>query len=85
MIEKTIRDLNYADYRLVDYGQDYLLIEYKGVSHWRVLEKEHSYVLEDITNGISTVNIKQTDKKLSRKKILSWVLDTLEVKVKEAE
>ena len=85
MIEKTIRDLNYADYRLVDYGEDYLLVEYKGTAHWRVIRKEHSYVLEDISNGVSTVNIKQTDKKLGNKKILNWVLDTLEVRIPEAE
>ncbi|MBR6610780.1 MAG: hypothetical protein IKK93_00840 [Campylobacter sp.] len=85
MIEKTIRDLNYADYRLVDYGEDHILIEYKGVTHWRVLKKEDSYVLEDVTNGIKTIKIKQIKKQLGNKKILKWVLDALGVRALEAK
>ena len=85
MIEKTIRDLNFADYRLVDYGQGYFLIEYKGVTHWRVTRKECSYILEDISNGISTIGIKLAEKELKKKKILNWVLDILGVKVDTAE
>lgn len=85
MIEKTVRDLNYADYRLVDYGEDHILIEYKGVTHWRVLKKEDSYVLEDVTNGINTIKIKKIKKQLGNKKILKWVLDALEIRAPEAK
>lgn len=85
MIEKTIRDLNYADYRLVDYGKDHILIEYKGVTHWRVLKKENIYVLEDVTNGIKTVKTKQIKKQLGNKKILKWVLDALGIRAPEAK
>ena len=80
MIEKTIRDLDYADYRLVDYGTDTILVEYKEEAHWRVIKKENCYVLQALTDGVSTVNIKQTDKDLGNKKILKWVLESLGVK-----
>lgn len=80
MIEKTIRDLDYADYRLVDYGTDTILVEYKEKAHWRVVKKEHCYVLESLSDGVSTVNIKQTEKDLGNKKILKWVLESLGVK-----
>lgn len=80
MIEKTIRDLDYADYRLVDYGTDTILVEYKEKAHWRVVKKEQCYVLQALSDGISTVNIKQTDKDLGNKKILKWVLESLGVK-----
>lgn len=85
MIEKTIRDLDYADYRLVDYGTDNILIEYKGTAHWRVVKGKHSYILQDLTNGVSTVNIKQIEKELSNKKILKWVLESIGVKKQEKE
>ena len=45
MIEKIIRDLDYADYRLVDYGTETILVEYKEKAQWRVVKKEHCYVL----------------------------------------
>lgn len=83
MIEKTIRDLDYADYRLVDYGTDTILIEYKEKTYWRVMKKEHRYILESLSDGITIVNIKQTDKDLSNKKILKWVLKSIGVKNKE--
>lgn len=70
MIEKTIRDLDYADYRLID----------KEKAHWRVVKGKHSYILQDLTNGVSTVNIKQIDKDLGNKKILKWVLESLGMK-----
>lgn len=34
MIEKTIRDLDYADYRLIDYGTDTIIVEYKEKAYW---------------------------------------------------
>ena len=83
MIEKTIRDLDYADYRLVDYGTDTILVEYKEKTHWRVVKKERCYVLESLSNGVSTVNIKYTEKDLSSKKILRWVLNSIGAKNKE--
>jgi hypothetical protein len=36
--------------------------------------------LQDLTNGITTVNIKQIEKDLGNKKILKWVLESLGVK-----
>lgn len=80
MIEKTIRDLDYADYRLIDYGTDTIIVEYKEKAHWRVLKGMTSYILQDLTNGVSTVNIKQVNKDLGNKKILKWVLESLGVK-----
>ena len=50
MIEKIIRDLDYADYRLVDYGTETILVEYKEKAQWRVVKKEHCYVLESLSN-----------------------------------
>lgn len=85
MIEKTIRDLDYADYRLVDYGTDNILIEYQGTAHWRVVKKDHSYVLESLIDGINTVNVRQTEKKLSNKKLLKWVLESIGIKKQEKE
>ena len=80
MIEKTIRDLDYADYRLIDYGTDTIIVEYKEKAHWRVVKGKNSYILQDLTNGITTVNIKQIEKDLGNKKILKWVLESLGVK-----
>lgn len=80
MIEKIIRDLDYADYRLVDYGTETILVEYKEKAQWRVVKKEHCYVLESLSDGITTVDVKQTDKNLSNKKILKWVLNALGLK-----
>lgn len=34
MIEKTIRDLDYADYHLIDYGTDTIIVEYKEKAYW---------------------------------------------------
>lgn len=85
MIEKTIRDLDYADYRLIDYGTDTILVEYKEKAHWRVVKGNNSYILQDLTNGVSTVNIKQIEKELSNKKILKWVLESIGVKKQEKE
>lgn len=85
MIEKTIRDLDYADYRLIDYGTDTIIVEYKEKAHWRVIKKEHCYVLQALTDGVSTVNIKQIEKDLGNKKILKWVLESLGVKKQEKE
>ena len=80
MIEKTIRDLDYSDYRLVDYGTDTILVEYKEKAHWRVIKGENSCILQDLTNGLATVNVKQIKKDLGNKKILKWVLESIGVK-----
>lgn len=85
MIEKTIRDLDYADYRLIDYGTDTIIVEYKEKAHWQVVKGKYSYILQDLTNGVSTVNIKQIEKELGNKKILKWVLESLGVKKQESE
>lgn len=85
MIEKTIRDLDYADYRLIDYGTDTIIVEYKEKAHWRVVKGKVSYILQDLTNGITTVNIKQIEKDLGNKKILKWVLESIGAKKQEKE
>ena len=41
--------------------------------------------MQDLTNGVSTVNIKQIEKDLGNKKILKWVLESLGVKKQEKE
>lgn len=80
MIEKIIRDLDYADYRLVDYGTNTIIVEYKENAHWRVVKGENSYILQDLINGLATVNVKRIKKDLCNKKILKWVLESLGVK-----
>ncbi|MCF0124821.1 MAG: hypothetical protein HUJ68_03540 [Clostridia bacterium] len=82
MIEKTVRDLNYANYALVKQGSNILVTE-KDKTKWNIIRDDKGYTLSSVEKGLKKVAFLESKKKVKLEKLLKWTLSSLNISTNE--
>lgn len=80
MIEKTVKDLNYANYKLIYYEDGRTFLEVKDSISYRIINKKLSYRFEKLEEGLETLAEKTFKKEPSEIELLNWAISILEPK-----